>query len=135
ELDVAPAPAPAPAVAAAPAQPASGPLAQVAAVADEAAAARLWKDLSAAFPEPRQGKSMRLETVESGAHPLQRVLVGGFADADAASRFCEALQAQSRPCFLRKAASAQPPAQQTTETGKLRLAAAISDLRPSADAK
>jgi serine/threonine protein phosphatase 1 len=124
------APASAPAAPAADVPSAAGPVAQVAAVADEAAAARLWKELSAAAPEPMTGRSMRLEAVESGGRSLHRVLVHGFADAGEAGRFCDALQAAGRACFVRPtaaAAEAPPP------SGKLRLAVAVSDLRPSAD--
>jgi hypothetical protein len=101
---VAPRPAPPPpmaspvAPAAQPAQPraTSGLVAQVGAVGSDAEARGLLRSLA-----PAAGRPVWVERADVSGRIWHRALVGGFAGADDAKRFCAAVKAGGRDCFLR----------------------------------
>jgi SPOR domain len=108
---VASAPASAPAPAATPPQlPApvqatvaqeSGPVSvQLAAVADAAGAATVWKALQAKMPGLLAGKQPEIVPAVVKGRSVWRLRLGGFASADAAKAFCAQVTAEGTSCMV-----------------------------------
>lgn len=73
-------------------------LVQLGAFDDDATARSDWSRLNGRFPELMEGKSMVIQTAESGGRTFYRLRAFGFADADEARRFCTALLAEDASC-------------------------------------
>lgn len=73
-------------------------LVQLGAFDDGGAARTDWSRLAGRFPELMEGKSMLIQTAESGGRTFYRLRAVGFADADEARRFCTALLAENASC-------------------------------------
>lgn len=95
------APAPSPRPARATTARASTVVAQVGAVSSEAEARRLLSELQPLVA----GRATRVERAVVGGRTWHRALVGGFAEAAEATRFCTQMRAAGRGCFTR----AEPP--------------------------
>jgi cell division septation protein DedD len=93
-----PAPKPAPKPSTAPTQ-GGGMVVQVGASKSEADARALIVALRASLG----GRRAWVETAQVDGQTWRRVLVGGFADAADATRFCAGLKAAGRGCFVRPA--------------------------------
>ena len=96
------APAPAPAPAPVPVKPRApraggGTVVQVGASTSESEAKALLANLGSRIA----GRPSWVETAQVGGKTWRRAVVGGFADRGEASRFCAALTAAGRACFLR----------------------------------
>lgn len=75
----------------------TGLAAQVGAGASEADARALLRALAA----PIADRPTWVETAEVGGRVWRRAMVGGFADASEAARFCVGLRSSGRACFVR----------------------------------
>jgi hypothetical protein len=91
-----PAPRPAPRLPAA--RSGGAMVAQVGAAPTEAEA----HGLLAALSGPIGGRQTWVETAEVGGRTWRRAVVGGFADAAEAERFCAGLKAAGKACFVRR---------------------------------
>lgn len=74
-----------------------GPVVQVGASPSETEI----KSLLAALKPSLAGRKAWIETAQVGGKTWRRAVVGGFADGADASRFCAALKAAGRGCFVR----------------------------------
>ncbi|MEJ1935535.1 SPOR domain-containing protein [Nostoc sp. NIES-2111] len=83
------------------ARPAAGLVAQVGATTSEPEARRLLASLGGQV----DGRDTWVETAVVAGRTWRRAVVGGFADAGEANRFCAAMKAAKRDCFVRPAAA------------------------------
>ncbi len=76
--------------------------AQVGAYPSQAAARAELAKLSVKFKAQMAGHPKRIELTGTKAPRFYRALVGGFATPAQAESFCQALQAEQRPCLVRR---------------------------------
>jgi septal ring-binding cell division protein DamX len=87
--------------ASAPAAVGGGTTVQIGAFSSAALAQKGWSDTAHLLPGPMAGKTRKVESTSKDGKTFYRAYVGGFASHAEAVKFCAALQAKSKPCFVK----------------------------------
>ena len=79
----------------------SGVTVQIGAFPSAAQTKTNWRELKVALPDELAGRAMAIEAGVNNGRTVYRGIVGDFASRADAAKFCAALSAAGRPCFVR----------------------------------